>query len=73
MSFIEDLDGRTMMCPRFANQGCFKADFVQGSLMNENYQSGFSKGCSMFPLGDRTTECEIFGNLGEVCRGKLKG
>ena len=62
------VDDLIMQCPRFANQGCFKADYkiIEGGP--EVFPTGFHKGCSMFELGERETECDSNQFLGTVCR-----
>ena len=52
------VDDLMMQCPRFANQGCFKADYKLAEDGTEVFPTGFHKGCSMFELGDRETECQ---------------
>ena len=59
-----------MDCPRYANQGCFKADFREGSANDSAFKTGFHKGCSMFPLQTiYPPVCETVGDLGTICRG----
>ena len=60
-----------MSCPRFANQGCFKAEYTMNPDFSIGFKSSFNKGCSMYELGDRDTECEDMNFLGNSCRGKL--
>ena len=62
------VDDLMMQCPRFANQGCFKADYKLAEDGTEVFPTGFHKGCSMFELGDRETECQANPFLGTVCR-----
>ena len=64
----DGVDDLMMQCPRFANQGCFKADYKLAEDGTEVFPTGFHKGCSMFELGDRETECQANQYLGTVCR-----
>ena len=71
-----DPDGMLMECPRFANQGCFKAEFYQSpdDLELESFGPSFHKGCSLYPLGDLDLECrrigtDTVGYLGTSCKG----
>lgn len=64
----EGIDDYIMTCPRFANQGCFKADYRGGQL--EAIGDGYSKGCSMYDLGEREQYCTGSDDLGQTCRGK---
>ena len=57
-----------MQCPRFANQGCFKADNKLAEDGTEVFPTGFHKGCSMFEFVDREAECQANQYLGTVCR-----
>ena len=66
-----DKDDFLMSCPRFANQGCFKAEYTMNPDFSIGFKSSFNKGCSMYELGDRDTECEDMNFLGNSCRGKL--
>lgn len=59
-----------MSCPRFANQGCFKAEYTMNPDFPIGFKSSFNKGCSMYELGDRDTECDDMNFLGNSCRGK---
>ena len=63
----EGVDNVIMTCPRFANQGCFKGDYRTGSL--DFFPSAYSKGCSMYDLGDRDEYCSGSDVLGTTCRG----
>ena len=65
----QDSDDYLMDCPRFANQGCFKAEYTQGTADLPTFVSGFHKGCSMYPLGDISKECTTAGAIGTTCRG----
>ena len=65
-----DSDGYLMDCPRFANQGCFKAEYTEGDADIPTFVSGFHKGCSMYPLGDISKECTTAGSIGTTCRGE---
>ena len=65
----ENTDDYIMECPRFANQGCFKAKYRVGELTNA-YNTSYSKGCSMYDLGDLEEICNEDPNLGELCRCK---
>ena len=68
-----DKDDFLMSCPRFANQGCFKAEYTTSPELSAlGFNSSFNKGCSMYELGDRDTECDSMGLLGDTCRGKLQ-
>ena len=66
----QDSDGYLMDCPRFANQGCFKAEYTEGDADIPTFVSGFHKGCSMYPLGDISKECTTAGSIGTTCRGE---
>ena len=66
----QDSDGYLMDCPRFANQGCFKAEYTEGDADIPAFVSGFHKGCSMYPLGDISKECTTAGSIGTTCRGE---
>ena len=66
----ENTDDYVMDCPRFANQGCFKAKFRVGEITNA-YNTSYSKGCSMYDLGDIEEVCNEDPDLGELCRCKL--
>ena len=63
-------DGYMMQCPRFANNGCFKANFTEGTEDIEAFRDSFHKGCSMYDLGDDEQVCREIGNLGTACKGK---
>jgi hypothetical protein len=64
----DGVDDLIMQCPRFANQGCFKADYELAEDGAEVFPTGFHKGCSMFELEDRETECQENPFLGTICR-----
>ena len=66
----QDSDAYLMDCPRFANQGCFKAEYTEGDADIPAFVSGFHKGCSMYPLGDISKECTTAGSIGTTCRGE---
>ena len=66
----EGIDDVIMTCPRFANQGCFKADYRHGQL--EGFPNGYSKGCSMYGLGEREQYCSGSDVLGTTCRGNFE-
>ena len=58
-----------MACPRFANQGCFTADYTVGDITNA-YNSSYNKGCSMYNLGEIDVNCVYDPDLGQLCRCK---
>ena len=64
-----DSDGTLMDCPRFANQGCFKAEYTPGDTSLPGFNAGYHKGCSMFPLGKMNKECSSISAIGTTCRG----
>lgn len=65
-----DSDGTLMDCPRFANQGCFKAEYTPGDT-SLPFNAGYHKGCSMFPLGTLTKDCTSSSAIGTTCRGLM--
>ena len=69
-SIYTDVDEVVIECPRFANQGCFMADFTSGSNPLESFPTGLHKGCSMYPLGDSEDACSQVTDIGTSCRGK---
>ena len=60
---IPSLNSKSRQCPRFANWGCFTANFTNaatgaGSTIHDN---AINKGCSMFDLGgERDVTCSDF-------------
>ena len=64
------LDDVIRTCPRFANNGCFKSQYTVGEVEIGGFETGFHKGCSMYPLGDISKECSTSGPIGTTCRGK---
>ena len=65
----EGVDDYIMDCPRFANQGCFTADYIVGDITNA-YNSSYNKGCSMYNLGEIDNNCVYDPDLGQLCRCK---
>ena len=65
----DDVDDYIMDCPRFANQGCFTANYIVGDITNA-FNTSYSKGCSMYNLGEMELNCRSDPDLGELCRCK---
>ena len=70
---IEDManiDARERICPRFANNGCFKGKSTvpQGSIFEGAFPNAFNKGCSMFDLGERPVTCSLLQDEVDTCK-----
>ena len=66
----DNSDATLMTCPRFANQGCFKAEYTPGDSNLPGFIPGYHKGCSMFPLGRLNKDCTSSQAVGSTCRGQ---
>ena len=69
----DNSDATLMTCPRFANQGCFKAEYTSGDSNLPGFFPGYHKGCSMFPLGRLNKDCTSSQAVGSTCRGITTG
>ena len=70
---IEDManiDAKERICPRFANNGCFKGKSTvpQGSIFEGAFPNAFNKGCSMFDLGERPVTCSLLQDEVDTCK-----
>ena len=65
----ENVDQETDQCPRYANQGCFKSEFLKGTT--QVYENQFHKGCSVFSIDKENLTCNKFGDIGSNCKGEL--
>ena len=64
----DNLDAKSRNCPSFANWGCFKANFTEGSNPVGWLEDSFNKGCSMFEPTDDMTDCGNHYELGTPCK-----
>ena len=65
----KDLEGGIVSCPKYANAGCFNADYHKESIgPNRPHESFYSKGCSPFMFhengkDDYTAHCNTEGTI----------
>lgn len=67
---IPNSDWYVRKCPRWANQGCFRAD----QIWQEGFETNntFNKGCSMFSLNEQENTCDNTG-ASNVCKSFCRG
>ena len=67
---MENIDAKERVCPRFANNGCFKGKSTvpEGSRFEGTFPNSFNKGCSMFDLGERPVTCSLLQDEVDTCK-----